>query len=332
MAEQYQNLIIIPCLNEQVNLERVVRSLIVDAKDFKAQIVICDGGSGDETISIAKTLDDEFPFVTYLHNPKKLQSAAVNLAVQELGRGKEYLIRVDAHAGYPESFCKLLFEEAQQTKADSVVVAMETVGKDTRLQESVAYAQNSKMGNGGSSHRNADNAGKWVDHGHHALMRIESFLRVDGYDESFSHNEDAELDKRLHDAGSKIWLSGRTSCDYYPRKNLISLYRQYVSYGRGRIKTLMKHRMIPKIRQMIPAFVFPALVLALASPIHAIAALPLGSWLLLCIGYGAVLGLKAGKVHVASLSGIAACCMHMGWSYGFWSGMVREVLGGRHER
>ena len=47
--------------------------------------------------------------------------------------------------------------------------------------------------------------GHWADHGHHALMRISAFRAVGGYDESFSHNEDAELDYRL---GRPVTASG----------------------------------------------------------------------------------------------------------------------------
>jgi NADH:ubiquinone oxidoreductase subunit 5 (subunit L)/multisubunit Na+/H+ antiporter MnhA subunit len=40
-------------------------------------------------------------------------------------------------------------------------------------------------------------ARQWIDHGHHALFKTTAFLAAGGYDESFSHNEDAEFDARL---------------------------------------------------------------------------------------------------------------------------------------
>ena len=62
--------------------------------------------------------------------------------------------------------------------------------------------------------------GHWTDHGHHALMRVAAFRAVGGYDESFSHNEDAELDYRLRAAGYRIWMTDKTFMVYYPRASV----------------------------------------------------------------------------------------------------------------
>ena len=67
-------------------------------------------------------------------------------------------------------------------RRDSVVVSMLTSGSGA-VQKAVAAAQNSKLGTGGSKHRHLS-AGEWVDHGHHALMRISAFTAVGGYDET----------------------------------------------------------------------------------------------------------------------------------------------------
>ena len=87
------------------------------------------------------------------------------------------------------------------------------------FQKATAFAQNSKLGNGGSPHRQGAK-GHWTDHGHHALMRISAFRAVGGYDESFSHNEDAELDYRLRAAGYRIWMTDKTFMVYYPRASV----------------------------------------------------------------------------------------------------------------
>ena len=90
---------------------------------------------------------------------------------------------------------KNCWRRSDRTKADSVVVSMNAEGSAC-LQRAAAAAQNSLLGNGGSSHRIRSD-GRWVDHGHHALMTTAAFKAVGGYDEAFSHNEDAELDVRL---------------------------------------------------------------------------------------------------------------------------------------
>ena len=119
------------------------------------------------------------------------------------------------------------------------------------FQRAVAAAQNSPIGTGGSAHRMGNASGP-VDHGHHALMRIDAFRAVGGYDETFRANEDAELDYRLRQAGHTIWLTDRTAMTYYPRATVSGLFRQYFGYGGGRARNILKHRMRPRLRQMAP--------------------------------------------------------------------------------
>lgn len=315
-------LVVIPCLNEAAHLAPLVEQLLRDAPPCPLQLVIADGGSTDGTVAIALQLAAQHPHVHYLHNPARIQSAAMNLAVSTYGAHAKYLIRIDAHAHYPAHFCQTLLREAITHAADSVVVRMHTVGQPG-FQEAVAAAQNSKLGNGGSAHRHAGGAGRWVDHGHHALMRMAAYKAVHGYDETFTHNEDAELDVRLRRAGYRIWLTGATMLDYVPRATPGALFRQYRAYGRGRLRTLQKHRLMPKLRQLLPVVVAPAAVLALGAPLLPIVALPFAMWAALCLGYGAALAYRARRAPLL-LSGPAAMLMHGGWSLGFWQELLRR--------
>ena len=145
-------------------------------------------------------------------------------------------------------------------------------------------------------------------------MRIEAFNKAGGYDESFSHNEDAELDVRLARCGYKIWLTARTRLVYYPRSTPFTLFKQYLDYGQGRLHTMIKHKTRPKCRQFLPAAVLPAVLLAIFTPLCWIMASPLTAWAAVCLAYGASLG--------STLSGVAAMVMHLGWSLGFWRGLV----------
>jgi succinoglycan biosynthesis protein ExoA len=314
---------IIPCLNEQDYLENLVNRLVAVNRDLPMRIVIADGGSTDHTIQIAQNLAAQNANVSFLKNPKRIQATAVNLAVAAYGKDAEFLIRIDAHADYPDDYCRILVEEAEKTKAASVVVAMHTAGKSW-FQRAVAATQNSKLGNGGSAHRIIGKDGIWVDHGHHALIRVEAFRKVGGYDETFSHNEDAELDTRLRRAGFKIWLTGKTSLIYYPRSSPFPLFWQYFQFGRGRARTILKHRVLPKLRQLAPAAVLPAALLALLTPFFWIAIVPLAAWIIFCLGYGIMLGIKAKNIDIA-LAGPAAMIMHFGWSLGFWKTMLTTL-------
>ncbi|OHV90246.1 glycosyltransferase family 2 protein [Mesorhizobium sp. ORS 3428] len=319
------SLIVIPCLNEADHIGALLEQLRPAAARLGAHIIVADGGSTDGTRDIVEEAAAEDPRVVLLANPKRIQSAAINHAVATFGNGAEYLIRIDAHGGYPADYCDRLIEEAQATGADSVVVSMLTRGTGA-VQKAVAAAQNSKLGTGGSKHRHMS-AGEWVDHGHHALMRIAAFRAVGGYDESFSHNEDAELDHRLRQAGYRIWMSGRTQMVYYPRSTLKGLFLQYLGYGRGRAKNVLKHRMVPKLRQMIPLLVAPVVLLALFSLFDWLAAVPFLLWAAVCLGYGLNTAIRQRNPGVA-LAGVSAMVMHLGWSVGFW----QQLLTSRSQR
>lgn len=322
-------LAVIPCLNEDRYLEQIVHGLIRTCHDMRMRIVIADGGSKDRSREIAHSLTQNNPNVHFLDNPKKIQSAAINLAVTQYGADTNYVIRIDAHAAYPDDYCRALIEEAEATQAASVVVGMNTIGK-SRLQTIIATTQNSKLGNGGSSHRNAGKAGQWVDHGHHALIRTQAFKSIGGYDESFAYNEDAEFDMRLRQAGLPIWLTRKTALTYYPRSSLQTLFRQYYNFGFGRAQNIRKHSSIPKLRQMAPAAVVPAICLALGTPFFWPAAIPLSLWLLICIGAGIMLGFKS-RDPLVILSGPIAMLMHLGWSLGFWKNIIQNDSGIRNE-
>lgn len=315
-------LVVFPCLNEEKHLEATVRRFTESLKGLPARFVIVDGGSADQTPCIAQRLVSENPHISFTFNPKKFQSAAVNLAVEKFGSEAEFLIRIDIHGSYPNDFCQKLLNEAQNRGADSVVVPMKTQGAGL-FQRAAAAAQNSRLGNGGSSHRKGGEGGRWVDHGHHSLMRIDAFRAVGGYDDTFSHNEDAELDARLVKAGKKIWLTGETEMTYFPRATPFALFRQYFKYGQGRARNIVKNHLRPKLRQLMPLIVAPALLLLVLAPLHWIFAVPAFSWALGCLGYGIALGLISQR-DVALLIGPAAVIMHLGWSLGFWSFLIKR--------
>lgn len=321
-----RTIIIVPTLNEAKHIGALLDGLLVEAEALDARIVVADGGSTDGTTDIVEQWSLKAPRVALLHNPHRIQSAAINLAVEKFGAGVDYLIRIDAHGAYPADYCRTLVAEAEQRQVASVVVPMTTTGIEP-FQQAVATAQNSAIGTGGSAHRTGNASGP-VDHGHHALMRIAAFCGVGGYDQNFRVNEDAELDYRLRQAGHTIWLTDRTAMTYFPRSTAGSLFRQYFSYGAGRARNLLKHRMRPRLRQLAPLAILPVVLLAALSLWHWGFLVPLALWGLGCIA----LGVHEARKHypqygmsmaLSPLVGLAAMIMHLAWSSGFWAHVAR---------
>ncbi|MFO1146992.1 MAG: glycosyltransferase family 2 protein [Alsobacter sp.] len=302
----------IPCLNEEHHIRGVVQFGLDELGSRKGCVVVVDGFSSDRTVAIVQDLAAADSRVKLVRNPARIQSAGVNLAVRQEGTGCDYILRLDAHAQYSPGLLNSLLDIAMTQGSAAVAVPMKAVGQ-TCFQHAAAAAQNSWLGNGGSLHRRPGWSG-WVDHGHHALIRMSEFRQLEGYDPSFTHNEDAEFDRRLTMSGGKIWLSGNTPIIYFPRTTPTGLFRQYLSYGRGRCRTVFKHRVRLKLRQLIPLCVAPAALLVLASG----AALPLILLgLALCLLVGALFSSRS-RQFCDLFAGFAAVIMQVAWSVGFW--------------
>ena len=308
-------LVVIPCLNEARHIEAIIRQMAAAVEGMSGLVIVVDGGSTDGTAEMAARLAARLVNVEVMDNPARLQGPGINAAVRRFGAGRSHLVRVDAHCGYPEDFVDALWQDAAESGATSVVVGMVAAG-DRFMQRINALTQNARIGNGGAEHRRRG-GGRFVEHGHHALMRLDAFNEVGGYDESFSHNEDAELDMRLVRAGHRIWLTAATEVTYFPRETLSALAWQYFNHGRGRARTFLKHRPVPKPRQIAVIGVLPALALALAAPFNALFALPALVWATATLAGGTFLAVSR-REPLLLLAGPVALCMHASWSAGFW--------------
>ncbi|MGE5566527.1 MAG: glycosyltransferase family 2 protein [Parcubacteria group bacterium] len=318
-----RGLVVIPCLNEAEFIGGLLDRLLVDCAALDATIAVVDGGSTDGTLAIAQAVVAKDRRVVVLENGARLQSAGVNLAVRQLAGSAAWIVRVDAHAHYPAGYVTTLLAEAdRRPEASAIVVPLIAKGEGC-FQRAVVAAQNSWLGTGGSAHRRLGAVG-WVDHGHHALIRMDAFLRAGGYDESFSHNEDAELDERLTSGGGKIWLTNEVCVTYFPRRTLSALWRQYFGYGHGRARTVLKHRTRLKVRQALPLLVAPACVAALAAPFSWPLALPFIGWVGASLVLGFIVGVRAGG-GCALLCGAPAMIMHLAWSSGFLSATLTKL-------
>lgn len=318
-------LVVIPTLNEIRNIEGVVAALSADLpEDAVTTLVVADGGSTDGTAERVQVLAEGRPDLHLLHNPKRIQSAAVNLAASTFGREADILVRCDAHAVYPRGFIRELVAALDRSQADAVVVPMDSVG-ETCLQKATAWVSDSRVGSGGSAHRGGHRSG-FVDHGHHAAFRMASFQRAGGYDESFTHNEDAELDCRQRALGSRVWLDADIRLQYHPRGTFRALWRQYYAYGRGRSRTAQRHPGSMRLRQAaVPLHLVASVIalllawrlpLLLAWPIFYLGALGLTS-VMLAVRHRSLCGL---------LGGPSALVMHTAWGLGFLVGWatIRE--------
>jgi succinoglycan biosynthesis protein ExoA len=322
-AEGREILVVIPTLNEEAHIEACVRSLMAgDERLRSVEFVVVDGGSTDRTRCIVNDLYDEFPNLRLANNPKKLQSAAVNLAVGEFGAARRILVRCDAHSTFPEGYVMAVADTLSQRGVASVVVPVDSIGK-TCFQRANAWIVDTPIGSGGSAHRGGQKS-MFVDHGHHAGFDLAMFRKAGGYDETFSHNEDAEFDKRLRDAGGRIFLNADIRPAYVPRARASGLAKQYFNYGKGRARTTLKHGERPRLRQMIPPMTLVACLLGFAIAPFTLWGLILPGGYLMALALASIAVAVRHRSACGLLAGAALAIMHMSWAAGF----LRQIIFG----
>lgn len=313
----------VPVLNEARFIAPVLRSLLDQLRGLPAEILVLDGGSDDPTCSIVAELAAHHPELRLIHNPRRLQSAACNLAAELADPRSRVLLRVDAHAAYPATFVAQVITALLENRASSVVVPMRTVGHSPK-QRAIAATQNSRLGNGGASHRRAGASG-FVDHGHHAAFDLAFFRSIGGYDPTFSHNEDAEYDTRAESAGGRAWLCADAIIEYFPRETIWQLSRQYVRHGRGRARTTRKHRRRLRLRQAMPIAILCAIALIILAPLSPWAAAPASAYVALCLAWGVVAAMRQRDPALLWM-GPAAIVTHTSWAIGFLQGRLQPRM------
>jgi succinoglycan biosynthesis protein ExoA len=254
--------VVMPCLAEARHVEACLRSVL--AQDYPRELVeilVADGGSKDGTREIVARMAAEEPRIVLLDNPDRLQAAGLNAAIRR-SRG-EVVVRMDVHCEYALDYVRSCVEVLERTGADNVGGAQRAHAQ-TRFQHAMCAALQSPLAMGGAGYRSELREG-FVDTVFLGAFRRRVFEEVGLFDPGAVTNEDAELNQRILAAGGRIYLSRSVVVHYYPRDSFRALARQYFRYGRGRARTLLKHRALPTLRPVVPALLVASGVVLVAT-------------------------------------------------------------------
>jgi succinoglycan biosynthesis protein ExoA len=296
--------IIIPTYNETDNIEAVVQKFLDSKYPHLLEIIIVDGTSTDGTQGKIEKLSRIHPQIKLLDNPQRIQSAALNIALKAC-KGDIYL-RADAHCNYAPDYIEQCVDALQKSQAVNVGGAQRFVAANT-FQAGVALASRSLLGSGGAKYRNPHYDG------YAETVFLGCFWRsvladIGGYE--VTRKEDSELNFRLLKAyGEKaIYISSQIKVWYFPRRNWLGLWRQYIKYGRGSCIMSARYADTLPLRNKIPFFGIMVLTTALIADLiifhgalHTIPAIILG----ICL-----IALEAARVTAK---------YHAGFREKFWS-------------
>lgn len=314
--------IIMPVLNEARFIRQSLGAAL--AQDYPAgnlEVLVVDGGSGDDTRRIVGQLAAQHPNLRLLDNPRRVQAAAMNVGIR--AAAGDVIVRVDGHTVIAPDYVRACVDVLHSGRADNVGGMMKAQGSSWAGQ-AIALAVESPFGIGGSKFHYTDRE-QFVDTVYLGAFRRNRLLKLGGYDESFHINEDYELNIRLRQAGGKILLSPAVKSVYTPRESLAALWRQYFKYGRWKVRTLRKHPASLKVRQAAaPLFVLALLVGLIAgffwSPGLWLFGVAAGSYLLANLLASTMAAAKGGWRYWPLLPP-AFFCIHIAWGLGFWAGV-----------
>jgi succinoglycan biosynthesis protein ExoA len=312
-----------PCRDEERFIEACV--LTVLAQDYprdRIEILVADGMSIDATREILTRLAAEDSRIRVIDNPERIQAAGMNHIIRA-ARG-DVVVRMDVHCEYASDYVRQCVAVLERTGADNVGGA-QRARATTPFQRALCAALTSPLGVGGARYRSADNEG-FVDTVFLGAFRRRVFERVGMYDPRAITNEDAELNQRIVGAGGKVYLSRDIVVHYHPRGSLRALARQYFKYGKGRARTLHKHKKLLSVRPAIPFLMVTGAAALLAT--SAVQPLTPFAFAAYALGTGAE-AVRVGRgLGVASIPRVWAIfpVLHAAHGVGFAVGLVHYGL------
>lgn len=244
--------VVIPCYNEEKFIGPLLENIL--AQDYPAErmeVLVVDGYSTDNTREIIQEILSRDKRIRLLNNEKQYVSFALNKAILE-SEG-EIIIRMDAHAVYPDKYISKLVDWLEKLKADNVGGSVVTIpSQNTAKGWAIATAISSPFGIGDSRFRLKTKKVQKVDTVPFGCYRKEVFDRIGLFNESLLRNQDDEFNGRLVEYGGKIYLIPDIEIHYYSRNKIWSIIRMFYQYGLFKPLVNLKLKKPASLRQFAP--------------------------------------------------------------------------------
>ncbi len=310
--------------NENAFIDKCISSLVSQEYPHENfEVIVLDGCSNDDSVSIVEEYLPQYPFLRLAFNPKKTQSAAWNLGIQQ-SQGTIIGI-VSAHSTLAPDYVSNLVETIHRTGVD--MVGGPTVAASTGfVAEVIALALNSPFGVGNARFHYTTKEIE-VDTVFMGACYRHVYEKIGGFDEEMVRNQDDEFSYRLRENGGRIICNPNIKSIYYNRADLMSLWKQYFQYGFYKVRVLQKHPLQMSFRQFVP----PVFVLSLLMALLLTVFLPWG-WIVLALTAGSYLAANlAASILTASKKGwkhlwllpVTFAILHLSYGSGFLWGLVK---------
>lgn len=259
----YDVAVVIPTLNEELHIADCLQSVIAQTFPFaKMDVMIVDGGSQDRTTSIVQHLSSQYSNIRLLHNPKRIQSAAFNMAVEH--SSAPYIIRLDAHAHYEAHYIELCLHHLRSSSKIGNVGGIWNIqpSSSTLIARTNALLNRSRFGIGGASFRVGTQSGETDTVPFGAFPRT-LIQEIGGMNEQLARGEDNEYNCRIHQAGYIVYLDTNIVSTYYSRPTFSSSIYQMYANGISIGQLIHKAPKSISLRHLVPLFFVLALLVCI---------------------------------------------------------------------
>jgi cellulose synthase/poly-beta-1,6-N-acetylglucosamine synthase-like glycosyltransferase len=191
---------------------------------------------GDVEVVVAAPSGEPLPATgRVVANPTGARSPGLNLAVH--AATGDVIVRLDARSVLPPDYITTCVARLAADPSVGVVggVQFATAASDGVVARGIARALRNPWATGGAAYRRVGAEGE-VDTVYLGVFRRADLLRVGGWDERLDANEDFDLCQRYRAAGMQVWLEPGLVVRYEARRRLADVWRQYLAFGRAKVR------------------------------------------------------------------------------------------------
>ncbi|DAC24280.1 MAG TPA: glycosyltransferase [Candidatus Thalassarchaeaceae archaeon] len=267
-------LTVIPVLNEELHLDRCLRSIRSQTltRD-QHRVLVLDGGSTDSTREIVlqhvrESMSGEGPVVELLDNPGVHVPHARNLALKKVD-GESHMFEIIGHAWVPPEHLENRLADLQEAEEE---IGRSIGSMGTRIipevtggsweEASIEALLSSPLGGSGQFARFKGRS--VAESPAFCLHRVEAIQDVNGWDERWVVGQDRDLNLRIAKAG---WLVMRSDASYLhmaKRRSFSSLWGMGHRYGYWRARQASVSVSRLRVREFLPWFGFLAVICGFA--------------------------------------------------------------------
>jgi succinoglycan biosynthesis protein ExoA len=252
--------VIMAVRNERRHIENALESLRRQkTPGWGIEIIVVDGNSSDGTDELVKRIASGDSRVELLINKHKKTPYAFNLGIQR-ARG-EYICILGAHTTYAQDYIATCLEELKLHGAAGCSGRLITRPGGNGLQARlVAWTLAHPFGTSARSMRTR-RAG-FADTIPYPVFLKSAVLDAGAYNTQLHRNQDNDLNQRLRARGYKLYITDRTTCEYFVSPNLVSLATYAFNNGFWNIISFKMNPDSMSLRHFVPGAFVAVLLLS----------------------------------------------------------------------